>query len=209
MLKRNQRVWATLFAIVFLLACSPFTTPSAPPTFDLLSINTSIAQTAGAAATQTFVLLPTATITQTITPVPTEIPSSTPTFIFILSTSTVPTSTPTQGLSSLQYNCQVLSQGPLDDTTIVAGQPFQAHWLVRNLGTETWGTNSADIRYYGGAKLHRAPVLDMENAIPSGEKLDVYVNMWAPVDPGTYTTTWKIKVGKTEFCSMKVKIIVQ
>lgn len=209
MLKRNPRVLAILFAIALMLACAPLATPSAPPTFDLLSINTSIAQTAGAAATQTFVLLPTATITQTFTPVPTEIPSSTPTFIFILPTSTVPTSTPTQGLSSLQYDCQVLLQSPLDDTTIVAAQPFQAHWVVKNRGTEPWGTNSADIRYSSGSKLHRAPVLDMEVAVLPGEKLDVNVNMWAPVDPGTYTTTWKIKVGKTEFCPMKVKIIVQ
>ena len=48
----------------------------------------------------------------------------------------------------------------------------------------------------------------MSKAVPSGEQVDIFVEMWAPVDPGTYTTTWKIKVGKTEFCSMNLKIIV-
>ena len=63
MLKRNYRMLAILLAIALLLACAPIAvaTPPAPPTFDLLSLNTIIAQTAGAAATQTFVLQPTLT----------------------------------------------------------------------------------------------------------------------------------------------------
>ncbi len=208
MLKRNQRALAVLLAITFLLACAPLATPIAPPTFDLLSIDTAIAQTAGAAATQTFVLLPTPTITPTFTVVPTESPSSTPTFVFILPTSTVPTSTPTLGLSSEPYDCRVLSQSPADDTSFAAGIAFQARWQVRNIGTQTWGVNSADIRYSSGTKFHRTPVLDMSKAVPTGEEIDIFVEMWAPVDPGTYTTTWNIKVGKTAFCSMKLKIIV-
>ena len=209
MLKQNQRTLAILLAIALLLACAPLATPIAPPTFDLLSIDTAIAQTAGAAATQTFVLLPTPTITPTFTAAPTEIPSSTPTFIFVLPTSTVPSSTPTLGLSSEPYDCRVLSQSPADDASFAAGIGFQTRWQVRNIGTQTWGVNSADIRYSSGTKFHRTPVLDMSKAVPPGEQIDIFVEMWAPVDPGTYTTTWKIKVGKTEFCSMKLKIIVQ
>jgi hypothetical protein len=209
MLKRNQRRLAILLAIAFLLACAPLATPIAPPTFDLLSINTIIAQTAGAAATQTFVFLPTPTITPTFTVMPTETLSPTPTFIFILATSTVPSSTPTLGLSSEPYDCRILSQSPADDTTFAAGIAFQGRWQVRNIGTETWGVNSADIRYSSGTKFHRTPVLDMEKAVPTGEQIDILVEMWAPVDPGAYSTTWNIKVGKTSFCSMKLKIIVQ
>ena len=67
MLKRNQRTLAILFITVLLLACAPLATPYAPPTFDLLQVNTIIAETAGAAATQTFVLLPTATVAPTFT----------------------------------------------------------------------------------------------------------------------------------------------
>lgn len=208
MLKRNQRVLAIIFAIALLLACAPLATPIAPPTFDLLSINTNIAQTAGAAATQTFVLLPTLTITPTFTVAPTEIPSSTPTFIFILPTSTVPSSTPTLDQSSDPYACRILSQSPVDEAGFVPGIAFQARWQVRNIGTQTWGVNTADYRYTGGTKLHKTSVYDMSKSVPPGEEVDIFVEMWAPMDPGTYTTTWKIKVGKTEFCSMKVKIIV-
>ncbi len=209
MLKRNQRVLAILLAMALLLACAPLATPIAPPTFDLLSINTIIAQTAGAAATQTFVLLPTLTITPTFTPVPTEIPSSTPTFIFILPTSTVPSSTPTLDQSSEPYDCRVLSQSPVDDAAFVPGIAFQARWQVGNIGTQTWGVNSTDYRYVSGAKFHKGGIYDMSTSVPPGEQVDIYVEMWAPTDPGSYTTTWKIKVGKTEFCPMKLKIIVQ
>lgn len=208
MLKRNQRMLAILLAVALLLACAPLATPSAPPTFDLLSINTIIAQTAGAAATQTFVLLPTLTITPTFTSAPTEIPSSTPTFIFILPTSTVPSSTPTLDISAEPYDCRVLSQSPVDDASFVPGIAFQARWQVRNIGTQTWGVNTADYRFTSGTKFHKTSVYDMDKSVPPGEQVDIFVEMWAPMDPGTYTTTWKIKVGKTEFCSMKLKIIV-
>jgi len=208
MLKRNQRALAILLAIALLLACAPLATPIAPPTFDLLSINTIIAQTAGAAATQTFVFLPTPTITPTLTTMPTEIPSSTPTFIFILATSTVPSSTPTLDQSSEPYDCRVLSQSPVDETSFVPGIAFQARWQVRNIGTQTWGVNTADYRFTGGTKFHKTSVYDMSKSVPPGEQVDIFVEMWAPMDPGTYTTTWKIKVGKTEFCPMKLKIIV-
>ena len=208
MLKRNQRTLAILFITVLLLACAPLATPYAPPTFDLLQVNTIIAETAGAAATQTFVLLPTATVAPTFTKAPSETPSPTNTFIFVLATPTVPSLTPTPEKSDEPYDCQVLSQSPVDDTSFVPGLAFQARWQVKNIGTETWGVNTADYRFVSGTKFHKLAVYDMPTSIPTGEKADIFVEMWAPMDPGTYTTTWRIKVGKTEFCSMKLKIIV-
>lgn len=209
MLKRNQRTLAIILVTVVLLACAPLATPYAPPTFDLLQVNTSIAETAGAAATQTFVLLPTLTITPTFTKVPSETPTPTNTIIFSFATSTsTPTITPTSEKSSEPYDCQVLSQNPADGTSFVPGLAFQARWQVKNTGTEVWGVNTADYRFVSGTKFHKAPVYDMETSVPSGEKVDIKVEMWAPMDPGDYTTTWKIKVGKTEFCTMKLNIIV-
>ena len=141
MLKQNYRMLAICLVIALLLACAPIAvaTPPAPPTFDPLSINTIIAQTAGAAATQTFVLQPTLTPSPTITRTPTEIPSSTPTFIFILSTPTVPSSTPTLKVSAEPYACRVISQDPANDTVLVKGIPFKTHWQVINIGTNRLG----------------------------------------------------------------------
>lgn len=210
MLKRNQRALAILLAIALIFACAPIATPiAAPPTFDLLSIDTVIAQTAGAAATQTFVLLPTLTITPTFTRVPTETPSPTPTFIFILPTSTVPSSTPTLGQSKDPYACSILSQSPVNNASFVPGINFQARWQIGNIGTQTWDTNAADVRYSSGDKLHKTAIYDLSASVVPGGQIDILVEMRAPKNPGTYTTTWKIKIGKTEFCPMKLKIIVQ
>ncbi|MBI3162191.1 MAG: hypothetical protein HYZ23_06760 [Chloroflexi bacterium] len=209
MLKRNQRMLAIFLAFGLLLACAPLATPVAPPTFDMLSIDTSIAQTAGAAATQTFVLLPTSTVTPTITVLPTETPTETPTFIFILATPTVPSATPTFSQSDEPYACAIVDQNPANETGFVPGIAFQTRWRVRNIGTQTWGVNTADYRYSSGTKFHKVGIYDFPSSARPGDEIDIFVQMWAPMDPGEYSTTWKLKVGKTEFCSMKLKIIVK
>ena len=211
MLKRNNRMLAICLVIVLLLACAPIAvaTPPAPPTFDPLSLNTIIAQTAGAAATQTFVLQPTLTPSPTVTRTPTEVPSSTPTFIFVLSTPTVPSSTPTLSVSADRFACRVVSQNPADNDVLVKGIPFKARWQVLNIGTSGWDENSLDYRYVGGDKMHMVSIYDFNKSVPTGGVIDLVVEMQAPDKPGTYTTTWKIGVGKERFCPMSLTIVVK
>jgi len=211
MLKRNYRMPAILLVIALLLACAPVTlaTPPAPPTFDPFSLNTIIAQTAGAAATQTFVLQPTLTLAPTITKTPTEVPSSTPTFIFILPTSTVPSSTPTLDAASGPYVCRIASQDPADNTVFSHGAPFKAHWQVVNTGTFSWDANNADYRYVSGDKMHKTGAFDFSQSVPTGGAIDFVIAMQAPDEAGTYTTTWKIALGKERFCPMRVTIVVK
>jgi Ig-like domain from next to BRCA1 gene len=210
MLKRNYRMTAILFAIALMLACAPVAvaTPPAPPTFDLLSLNTIIAETAGAAATQTFVLQPTLTPSPTITKTPTEIPTSTPTFVFVLSTPTVPSSTPTLDANGAKYACKIVSKTPADDTVFAKGIPFKTHWQVLNTGTFAWDENSSDYRYMNGDKLHQTAGFDFNESVPTGGIISIIVEMKAPNDPGTYKTTWRISVGKERFCPMSITIVV-
>jgi hypothetical protein len=210
MLKRNYRILAILLAFALLIACAPFAvaTPPAPPTFDPLSLNTIIAQTAGAAATQTFVLQPTLTPVPTLTKTPTEIPTSTPTFIFVLSTPTVPSPTPTLDVNGPKYACQVVSKIPTDNTVFARGIPFKTHWQVLNTGTFAWDENSTDYRYISGDKLHTTAGFDFNQSVPTGGIIDLIVEMQAPNDPGTYKTTWGIATGKERFCSMSITIVV-
>jgi hypothetical protein len=210
MRKQNYRVLAIFFAIALLLACAPIAvaTPPAPPTFDPLSLNTIIAQTAGAAATQTFVLQPTSTSMPTITRTPTEIPTSTPTFLFSLFTPTVPSLTPTLDVSADPYVCRVISQVPADDSVLARGAAFQAHWQIMNIGTFAWDENSADYRYASGDRLHETGAFDFDQSVPTGGVIDFVVEMRAPEEPGTYTTTWRITVGKERFCPMSIIIVV-
>jgi hypothetical protein len=210
MLKQNYRILAIFLAIALLLACAPIAvaTPPAPPTFDLLSINTIIAQTAGAAATQTFVLQPTSTPMPTATRTPTETLTSTPTFLFVLFTPTVPSLTPTLDINAKPYLCRVISQTPADNTGFTRGISFEAHWQVINVGTFAWDENSADYRYFTGDNLHKTDAFDFNQSVPTGGIVDLVVPMQAPDEPGTYTTTWRIAVGKERFCPMSITIVV-
>jgi hypothetical protein len=211
MLKQNYHVLAIFLAIALMLACAPvaIATPSAPPTFDPLSLNTSIAQTAGAAATQTFAFLPTLTPTPTITKTPTEIPSATPTFLFILATPTVPSSTPTLDAFAGPYGCRLVSQSPGDNTVFSRKAPFETHWLVINTGTSGWDANSADYRYVSGDQLHKTSAYDFDQSVSPGGSIDFVVAMQAPEESGTYTTKWIIALGKERFCPMMLTIVVK
>src|SRR5687767_9751668 len=104
------------FALVQACALVPVSAPM--PTFDPNSVGTSIVQTAGAAATQT-ALIVSSTPLSTDTPPPTLTPSVTPsptvTFIFILSTPTVPSNPPEPQMSNEKFSCQVLAKDPADD----------------------------------------------------------------------------------------------
>jgi hypothetical protein len=212
MLKQNHRLTAILFVLVLLLACAPIPTavpPVAPPTFDPSSLNTVIAQTAGAAATQTFISLPTSTATATATKTPTETPTSTPTFLFLVSTATVVSATPTLEISSNPFACRLVSQNPANNSVLDKNADFAVIWQVINVGANAWDANSVDYHFFSGEKLHKASVYDLQNSVPTGGQTDIIVNMKAPKEQGTYLTTWALRVGKDDFCKLKLTIEIR
>lgn len=213
--QRRYRLTTILSMAIFTLACAiPALGPaaSAPdPTFDPNSINTVIALTAGSAATQTAQLIP-PTLTPTVTLIPADIftatASPTATFLFALATSTpIPTQIPVNS-SGEQYDCRVISQTPEDNSKIVKGLPFEARWRVANIGTSAWDSSSADYRFVSGDKFNLDAGYDLSQTINPGETAELAAKMQAPTNPGTYTTKWKLNVGKTQFCTMKLTIIV-
>jgi hypothetical protein len=212
MIGRNTGTLAFLAVFAVMLACAPVFQPSViPPTLDPLTINTAIAQTAAVAATQTAVLnppTPTPSSTPLPTNTPTETPSPTPTFIFVLPTSTVPSPTPEPSQSDLEYDCQILAQSPADNTPFGILAVFEARWRVMNIGTSNWNGNNTDYRYVSGNKLHTQAIYDLPNSVPSTGQIDLVVDMQAPNAAGTYTTRWKLRIGKTEFCTMNLTIVV-
>jgi len=219
MLNGKTRLLTIILAIVVLLACVPLATPIAPPpTYDLLSINTNIARTAEAAATQTALMIP-PSLTPTVTAPPTKTlaptETSTPIFIFQLPTATVPSLTPTTSLtprpaaSQAKYECRVDSQSPQDNHAFGPGDSFDAHWWVTNIGSDKWDSVSADYIYSSGDKIHKTAIYDLQKSIPSGKQAEIVVDMKAPNNPGTYTTTWTIRIGSNVFCPMDMTIIVK
>lgn len=208
---RNKKVFSLLTIILFMLACVPmFPTTSAPiPTFDPNSLSTAIALTSNFAATETQKFAPptlTPTVTATRTPFPTETVS--PTFLFFLPTITfTPTQIPVNS-SSEKLKCQVKSQSPENNSTISPSTSFTAKWIIANVGTHNWPSDNTDYRYSSGEKIHTQSIYDFENSVPSGATTELTVSMKSPTTAGTYTTSWRITIGKEQFCPMNLTIIV-
>lgn len=215
MLRQNYRTLVISITAALVISCViPALVPESVPavaTFDPNSINTVIALTSAAAATQTAQMSP-PTLTPTVTLIPanlyTPTETPTPTFIFLLPTATVPPTQIPPGSSGLEYECQVISQSPPIDSVMPKGTPFEAHWKVANVGTVEWDPNNADYRYVSGDQLHTTSAFDLSEPVSPGGTIDFTVEMQAPSDPGSYSTLWKINVGKTKFCSMRITIVV-
>lgn len=213
--------WFIVLALV--MACAPtFGTPF--PTADPGLINTFIARTANAAASQTAAVLPTHTPTETPTPTPenTETPSLTPTstVIFILSSPTrfvlptsisigAATSSGSGATSSEDLACQVISVSPANGTLFDPRTSFDATWRVRNIGQKAWDHNSIDVVYDSGAKIHQIGGYDLDRNVKVGETIDITVDMEAPRDSGSYTTHWVLRASAKVFCKMSLTINVR
>lgn len=208
---RNNKIISLLTTILLMLACVPtLPTSSAPiPTFDANAPLTAIVRTAGAAMTQTAQFAP-PTLTPTVTPTRTAFPTETitPTFIFVLPTSTVPPTQIPAGSSGLELECQVLSQDPPNNTIVSLHSTFTAKWIVANVGTKTWPSDNTDYRYFSGDKFHLQPIYDFEKSVVAGDSIELVVAMQAPNQTGTFTTSWRISIGNERFCSMNITIIV-
>lgn len=213
MIRRNYRSLISLITALLVISCVvPAIAPESVPvvaTFDPNSVNISIAQTANAAGTRTAQAAPpTFTATATLVPTSTVTETPTPTFIFILATATIPSNTPTLGPANAEYACRVESQNPADGTGFAKGADFDAKWTVVNIGTNAWSSESSDYRYVSGDKFHQAAIYDLEKSVKPAGQIDIIVDMKAPANSGTYTTTWQITVGKNRFCNMKLTIVV-
>jgi hypothetical protein len=214
MIRRNTRLFSLVALTVFMLACviPSFAPTPVPPTFDPNVLYTAIVETANAAATQTALKLP-PTHTPSPTLVPTKTPTITPTptatIYFVLATITSPPTQAPLGSSDLPYDCQILSQTPLNNAVIAKSSVFEARWLVANIGKSGWDSNNADYRYVGGTKFHTSAIRDLEKSVSPGETIELVVNMQSPAEAGTYATSWKLNVGKNEFCPLELSIIVE
>jgi hypothetical protein len=212
--KTKLLVWVTALALI--MACVPSLATPQAPAIDPGAVNTFIAQTVNAASTQTAASMPSLTPSPTITPtVSTETPSptATATVIFILSSPTprvIPTFTSSGGGTSTEnYSCQVTRVSPANGSTFNPRDDFDAFWTVRNNGQKNWDRNSVDYTYSSGAKIHKISGYDLDENVRTGNSLDLGVDMQAPKDSGTYTTTWTMRAGNKTFCTLTLTIVVR
>ena len=216
---RKTKLLIWLGALSVALACVVPSLGTPVPPLDPGAVNTFIAQTVNAATTQTAAVLPTSTPTVTLTPTPrntdTPTPTVTSTVIFILSSPTslvIPTFTGLSsggGSSSDNYACQVISVTPANGTSFKARADFDAVWRVKNIGQKTWDRNTVDYYYSKGSKIHKVSGYDLSANVTVGSTADIIVDMTAPKDAGSYSTTWTLQASAKGFCNMSLTIIVK
>ncbi|MGZ9222756.1 MAG: NBR1-Ig-like domain-containing protein, partial [Anaerolineales bacterium] len=210
-------MWVTVLVII--MACVPALGTPVVPTMDPGVIGTFIAQTVNAAATQTAAVVPSSTLTPSLTPTrntETPSPTATSTVIFILSSPTpviLPTLTNVSlggsGSSSDNYACQVTRVNPPNGSAFDPRGDFDVFWTVRNIGQRNWNRSDVDYIYSSGAKFHEISGYDLEDNVRVGNSVDLGVDMQAPKDSGTYSTTWTMRIGERTFCPMSFTIVVR
>ena len=215
--KTKLLVWKTALALI--MACAPSLATPSVPTVDPGAVGTFIALTVNAASTQTAASMPSLTPSPTLTPIvntQTPIPTATATVIFILSSPTplvIPTFTSSSsgggGTSSDNFACRVTKVSPANGTGFNPRDDFDAIWTVRNIGQRNWDRNSIDIVYSSGAKIHKVSGYDLDANVRVGDSIDVGVDMQAPKDSGTYSTTWVMRRGDNSFCTLSLTIVVR
>lgn len=226
---RRITIWLILGLVILGCATPALVTP--PPSISTPgSVETVIIRTAEAAQTQTAIALP-PTRTPSLTPFPTSTASITPTptatILFLFATSTNPTSAfLTSDIADLmtseastssshdgyvkptatpsEWDCRVLSKSPANHAVITAGTGFKAVWTVQNTGTKTWPKKGVDVVYESGAQLNVGkPYYDIPAGVGPGGTVTVSVTMEVPKRPKEYNMRWSLKVGRTNFCSVR------
>ncbi len=216
-----KKLFLLLAALFLLLACvlPGLPSPVGPnPTAVQDTIQTIVVATAGAAQTQTALVLPPASDTPLATLVPsltpTETLTPTATIIFIIPTFTnTPTATSpataTQSASGAGEGCELVSQSPSNGTTYNSRQRFNVEWRLRNTSNETWDANSLDFFYSGGRDMHDSDILDLPKNVRPDAEVTFRVEMRAPGRADSYTSTWTLGTRNNTLCEVSVRIVVK
>jgi len=199
-----------LTAALILAACAPAT--PIVPTPDVLAVRTSAAYTVVAEFTLTAAAF-------TPTPMPTGIPTETPTLAPPTETPTIayatdPTQialgTPGELCDNFSFDLATVDVTIPDGTQLTPGQDFVKTWKIKNTGICAWGDGYGLI-YAGYANQMSGEPVPLGTLVEVGQEIDVSVNFKAPTAVGEYTSAWQmanalgVPFGKAIF----VKIIVK
>jgi hypothetical protein len=209
-MKRKQRTLLIMLTAVTALACAPLFAPAAP-TLDPNSLQTAIAGTAEAAATQTALLTPpTWTAIPSIFPTATApiSPTVTETFIFLVFSPTPTSTLPPTEAPTQNYSCRITAQSPLNGTVLSRRTDFTAKWSLTNNGFVEWDTNDSDYVFVSGADMHKKGGYDLPFTVDPGKTIDINVDMSTPNKKGEISTVWELRVDNVRFCRMRLTIVV-
>jgi len=156
----------------------PTNTPQELPTFALPTADTS-----GAIPTVSFDITPT-------------VAGALPAFTQFASP-VAPVSGPTQALGDACANNVFEGDITIPDGSVLKpGVNFQKIWKIRNTGNCLWD-DGFSLVYIGGSKPDLDPVnfnfTQSQDFVPSGEAINIAVNLTTPCTPGKYEGHWRMR----------------
>lgn len=217
-INKKSAAWlpVLLAGALILTACGANATPTVDPQVaaqTVAAIQTQAVVTAMAQLTNEAALNPSPTSTQV--PTNTQEPTYTAVPATATATAVPPTAAPTLAPytptnTPAPYQCSIEGVSPSAGTQYASEADFDATWTLLNTGLNTWDQDSIDVVYVKGDKIYKnATIYDLPKTVKVGEKVSVIVDMRAPKDSGTYTTTWGLNKGGTTFCTFSIEIKVK
>ncbi len=94
----------------------------------------------------------------------------------------------------------------LEGTVISPGQTFVKTWAVSNSGTCPW-TTSDRLVLVNGAPMGGSDV-PLATTVAVGETANISINLTAPVVPGNYTGTWRLKDASGNYFGDVVTVVI-
>jgi hypothetical protein len=107
-----------------------------------------------------------------------------------------------------ELDCRLNWQSPGNGIEFEPQEYFSVGWDVTNTGSATWFPDRVVFTYLSGAKLHRDPLVKMDDIVSPGQQVILSVEMQAPHNSTKYTTYWSLREGDIYFCRLFVSIYV-
>ncbi len=177
-MNKTQLIAFFLVLVAFLSACSA----EQPIVDDPSQGDSALTQTA-----ETITL----TVTPTITEIPTTVATTTP--IPTLDRTRPPIHTPTpEGICDKASAGSPFDVTIPDDTQMVPGQNFSKTWRLRNAGSCTW-TRLYSVTFFSSNRMNAFHTQYFSDPIEPGDVVEVSIDMQAPQAPGVYQSNWMLQ----------------
>lgn len=175
---------------LLITACGASPTPS-EPTPDVAAVRTSAASTVVAQFTLT------AAVFTPILPPPstnTSAPEATATATAtqpVVAQVTNAEGTPIDLRDKYAWDVATVDVNYTDNSVVAPGESFTKTWLIKNIGSGTWGEGYKLVFSYGERMGGQA--VPLTAAIAPGQEVEVSVTFKAPDLPGTYFSSWTMQ----------------
>lgn len=165
---------------------------------DQLATAVAATQTAGAieAGTET---ADAATVIATleVSPTPTETPIPPSPTATATSTAT-PTASPTVIPIPADWAAFIKDVTIPDGTEMDPDEGFTKIWRLENVGQDTWTTDYALV-FVSGYRMEGLKKIPLSSTVRPGERIDLSVDMVAPLEPGKYRGYWELENAAGDF----------